>query len=262
MPGDGLSSRSSRSHVLSIYTRTARGDDTQARSPSSLGAWETRSRFVVFFRWERWESTVTRWTWRREAPSSDHSGPTSRRRSCLTIHFGIWSTSRGAPPQAAWWSTSFPYWSGHPSTPSPSFRPTFSPASPSPASPSPKASATPVSPTFTPSLVSVSPLSLSLSRNASWISMLLLCTHRTGITVALHIADSSFVPPLVYVVFGSSTNLAVGNTAAVSLFLGSVIGSEISPLESPELYKHMFFKAAFFTGIFEATLGIFRWEYL
>ncbi|CAL9048523.1 unnamed protein product [Musa banksii] len=69
---------------------------------------------------------------------------------------------------------------------------------------------------------------------------------------------SSFVPPLVYVVFGSSTNLAVGNTAAVSLFLGSVIGSEISPLESPELYKHMFFKAAFFTGIFEATLGIFR----
>ncbi|URD73890.1 STAS domain, partial [Musa troglodytarum] len=69
---------------------------------------------------------------------------------------------------------------------------------------------------------------------------------------------SSFVPPLIYVVFGSSTNLAVGNTAAVSLFLGSVIGSEISPLESPELYKHMFFKAAFFTGIFEATLGIFR----
>ncbi|THU59103.1 hypothetical protein C4D60_Mb03t21470 [Musa balbisiana] len=79
--------------------------------------------------------------------------------------------------------------------------------------------------------------------------------HQSGCSAAGSLVKY-FVPVLEWA--PNSTNLAVGNTAAVSLFLGSVIGSEISPLESPELYKHMFFKAAFFTGIFEATLGIFR----
>ncbi|WOL00354.1 putative sulfate transporter 3.5 [Canna indica] len=69
---------------------------------------------------------------------------------------------------------------------------------------------------------------------------------------------SSFVPPMVYAIFGSSKNLAVGNVAAASLLLASIIGSEVSQQESPELYMYLFFTAAFFTGVFEAALGIFR----
>ncbi|KAG6525500.1 hypothetical protein ZIOFF_015456 [Zingiber officinale] len=69
---------------------------------------------------------------------------------------------------------------------------------------------------------------------------------------------SSFIPPLIYAIFGTSTNVAVGNTAAVSLFLASAIGAEVSPVDRPELYTHLLFTAAFFTGLFQAALGIFR----
>ncbi|CAL9115665.1 unnamed protein product [Musa acuminata var. zebrina] len=68
----------------------------------------------------------------------------------------------------------------------------------------------------------------------------------------------SFVPPLIYGIFGSSMNLAVGNVASVSLLLASMIGSQVSATESPDLYMNLFFTAAFFTGVFEVALGIFR----
>ncbi|CAL9114072.1 unnamed protein product [Musa textilis] len=68
----------------------------------------------------------------------------------------------------------------------------------------------------------------------------------------------SFVPPLIYGIFGSSMNLAVGNVAAVSLLLASTIGSQVSAAENPDLYMNLFFTAAFFTGVFEVALGIFR----
>lgn len=71
-------------------------------------------------------------------------------------------------------------------------------------------------------------------------------------------ADSSFIPPLVYAVFGSSTNLAVGTVAGASLFMGSIIGTAVSATADPQLYTHLFFTVAFFTGIIEAALGIFR----
>ncbi|RWW67882.1 hypothetical protein BHE74_00024639 [Ensete ventricosum] len=69
---------------------------------------------------------------------------------------------------------------------------------------------------------------------------------------------SSFIPPLIYAVFGSSTNLAVGTVAGASLFMGSIIGTVASATEDPELYTHLFFTAAFLTGIIEAALGVFR----
>ena len=72
------------------------------------------------------------------------------------------------------------------------------------------------------------------------------------------VTDVSFVPQLIYGIFGSSMNLAVGNVAAVSLLLASMIGSQVSATESPDLYMNLFFTAAFFTGVFEVALGIFR----
>eukprot|EP00253_Pinus_taeda_P004367 PITA_04367 len=69
---------------------------------------------------------------------------------------------------------------------------------------------------------------------------------------------SSFVPPLIYAMLGSSKDLAVGTIAVVSLLLGSVIGDAVSPTEKPELYIGLAITATFLVGVFQAALGIFR----
>ncbi|KAL6615945.1 hypothetical protein ACP70R_038215 [Stipagrostis hirtigluma subsp. patula] len=69
---------------------------------------------------------------------------------------------------------------------------------------------------------------------------------------------SSFVPPLLYALFGSSNNLAVGTVAAASLLLASIIENEVAPEENPQLYLQLFYTAAFFTGVFQTALGVFR----
>ncbi|XP_074574116.1 sulfate transporter 3.1-like [Curcuma longa] len=69
---------------------------------------------------------------------------------------------------------------------------------------------------------------------------------------------SSFVPPLVYAMMGSSRDLAVGTVAVSSLLIGSMLSSEISPTEEPSLYLHVAFTATFFAGLFQAALGLLR----
>ncbi|XP_022868100.1 sulfate transporter 3.1-like [Olea europaea var. sylvestris] len=69
---------------------------------------------------------------------------------------------------------------------------------------------------------------------------------------------SSFVPPLIYAVFGSSKDLAVGTVAVGSLLTASMLGNVVNANENPKLYLHLAFTATFFTGLFEAALGIFR----
>ncbi|KAG0459536.1 hypothetical protein HPP92_022664 [Vanilla planifolia] len=69
---------------------------------------------------------------------------------------------------------------------------------------------------------------------------------------------SSFVPPLVYAIFGSSNNLAVGTVAAASLILSSSISGRVSPEEEPEKYLYTVFTAAFVSGVLQLALGIFR----
>ncbi|XP_062209958.1 sulfate transporter 3.1-like [Phragmites australis] len=69
---------------------------------------------------------------------------------------------------------------------------------------------------------------------------------------------SSFVPPLVYTLMGSSKDLAVGTVAVASLLIGSMLGSEVSPTENPALYLHLAFTATFFAGVFQASLGLLR----
>lgn len=71
-------------------------------------------------------------------------------------------------------------------------------------------------------------------------------------------ADSSFVPPLVYAVFGSSRSMAVGTVAAVSLLIASTIGDVVSPTDDPTLFLHLVFTATFITGIFQTALGLLR----
>ncbi|KAF2304557.1 hypothetical protein GH714_033362 [Hevea brasiliensis] len=72
------------------------------------------------------------------------------------------------------------------------------------------------------------------------------------------LADSSFVPPLIYAVFGNSKHLAVGTVAACSLLIGNTIGEKVSYQDDPNLYLHLVFTATFFTGIFQTLLGLLR----
>ncbi|KAJ8637734.1 hypothetical protein MRB53_012001 [Persea americana] len=69
---------------------------------------------------------------------------------------------------------------------------------------------------------------------------------------------SSFTPPLVYAVFGSSKDLAVGNVAAASLLAASIISEQVSVVDNPTLYLQLFYTATFFTGVFQLVLGFFR----
>ncbi|CAA0828078.1 Sulfate transporter 3.1 [Striga hermonthica] len=69
---------------------------------------------------------------------------------------------------------------------------------------------------------------------------------------------SSFVPPLIYAIMGSSRDLAVGTVAVGSLLTASMLGTVVNPVEEPTLYLHLAFTATFFAGLFEVGLGIFR----
>ncbi|XP_010552756.1 PREDICTED: sulfate transporter 3.1 isoform X1 [Tarenaya hassleriana] len=69
---------------------------------------------------------------------------------------------------------------------------------------------------------------------------------------------SSFIPPLVYAVMGSSRDLAVGTVAVASLLTAAMLGKEVDAEKEPKLYLHLAFTATFFAGLLEAALGLFR----
>ncbi|KAH6761605.1 sulfate transporter 3, partial [Perilla frutescens var. hirtella] len=67
---------------------------------------------------------------------------------------------------------------------------------------------------------------------------------------------SSFVPPLLYAIFGTSKHLAVGTVAACSLLIAETIEEKAPP--STELYVSLVFTATLFAGIFQTALGVLR----
>ncbi|KAH1088018.1 hypothetical protein AAZX31_07G202200 [Glycine max] len=69
---------------------------------------------------------------------------------------------------------------------------------------------------------------------------------------------SSFVPPLVYAVLGSSKDLAVGPVSIASLVMGSMLRQEVSPTADPILFLQLAFTSTLFAGLFQASLGILR----
>ncbi|KAF6172891.1 hypothetical protein GIB67_035445 [Kingdonia uniflora] len=68
----------------------------------------------------------------------------------------------------------------------------------------------------------------------------------------------SFVPPLIYAVFGSSKVVAIGNVAAASLLLADIIEKAAPHNTDLTLYVSLIYTATLFTGIFQALLGFFR----
>ncbi|XP_059457464.1 probable sulfate transporter 3.4 [Corylus avellana] len=69
---------------------------------------------------------------------------------------------------------------------------------------------------------------------------------------------SSFVPPLIYSILGSSKHLAVGPVSIASLVMGSMLSEAVSPNEDPILYLKLAFTATLFAGFFQASLGFLR----
>ncbi|CAA2980755.1 probable sulfate transporter [Olea europaea subsp. europaea] len=69
---------------------------------------------------------------------------------------------------------------------------------------------------------------------------------------------SSFVPPLIYSVLGSSRHLAVGPVSIASLVMGTMLSETVSSTEEPILYLQLAFTATLFAGLFQASLGFLR----
>ncbi|XP_021606344.1 sulfate transporter 3.1 isoform X1 [Manihot esculenta] len=69
---------------------------------------------------------------------------------------------------------------------------------------------------------------------------------------------SSFVPPLVYAMLGSSKDLAVGTVAVASLLISSMLGKVVNPNEDPKHYVQLALTATFFAGVFQSALGFLR----
>ncbi|KAJ0579369.1 putative SLC26A/SulP transporter [Helianthus annuus] len=73
-------------------------------------------------------------------------------------------------------------------------------------------------------------------------------------------SDSSFVPPLIYAVLGSSKHLAVGPVSIASLVMGTMLNDAVSYSLHPVLYLRLAFTATFFAGLFQASLGLLRYH--
>ncbi|CAA0832968.1 Probable sulfate transporter 3.3 [Striga hermonthica] len=69
---------------------------------------------------------------------------------------------------------------------------------------------------------------------------------------------SSFVPPLIYAVLGSSRDLAVGPVSIASLIMGSMLRQQVSPAQDPILFLELAFSSTFFAGLFQSSLGFLR----
>ncbi|XP_021723677.1 probable sulfate transporter 3.4 [Chenopodium quinoa] len=69
---------------------------------------------------------------------------------------------------------------------------------------------------------------------------------------------SSFVPPLIYSVLGSSKHLGVGPVSIASLVMGAMLTEFVSPVNDSVLYLKLAFTSTLFAGLFQAWLGFFR----
>nr|GEZ47497.1 probable sulfate transporter 3.5 [Tanacetum cinerariifolium] len=70
--------------------------------------------------------------------------------------------------------------------------------------------------------------------------------------------DSSFVPPLIYLVFGSSKHLAEGTVATSSLIIAATIGAKVNPSGNPQLYLNLVFTTTLISGVTQLILGVFQ----
>ncbi|KAM4088304.1 hypothetical protein ACJW30_07G059200 [Castanea mollissima] len=73
---------------------------------------------------------------------------------------------------------------------------------------------------------------------------------------------SSFVPPLVYAVMGTSRDIAIGPVAVVSFLLVTSLQNLIDPSKNEAEYRSLVFTATFFAGVTQFALGFLRYWFL
>jgi high affinity sulfate transporter 1 len=69
---------------------------------------------------------------------------------------------------------------------------------------------------------------------------------------------SSFVPPLIYSVLGTSRHIAIGPTAVVSLLIGTLCPKTVDPTADPTTYLQFVYTTTFFSGVIQAAMGVLR----
>lgn len=74
--------------------------------------------------------------------------------------------------------------------------------------------------------------------------------------------DSSFVPPLIYSVLGSSRHLAVGPVSIASLVMGTMLSQAVTYSKEPTLYLQLAFTSTLIAGCLQAAMGFFRYIFM
>lgn len=67
------------------------------------------------------------------------------------------------------------------------------------------------------------------------------------------------MPPIVYSVLGSSRHIGIGPVSVASLVMGTMLDGEVSHSNKKDLYLKLAFTSTLFAGLFQASLGIFRY---
>lgn len=67
------------------------------------------------------------------------------------------------------------------------------------------------------------------------------------------------MPPIVYSILGSSRHIGIGPVSVASLVMGTMLDGEVSHSNKKDLYLELAFTSTLFAGLFQASLGIFRY---
>ncbi|GJP43544.1 hypothetical protein CLOM_g2992 [Closterium sp. NIES-68] len=73
---------------------------------------------------------------------------------------------------------------------------------------------------------------------------------------------TSFIPPLLYAIQGSSKHLVIAPVSVVSQLLGTTLSGIVDPSADPALYTSLAVTATFFCGIFQLIMGLCRFGFL
>ncbi|CAI7845737.1 unnamed protein product [Closterium sp. NIES-53] len=73
---------------------------------------------------------------------------------------------------------------------------------------------------------------------------------------------TSFIPPLLYAIQGSSKHLVIAPVSVVSQLLGTSLSAIVDPTTDPALYTSLAVTATFFCGLFQLIMGLCRHRHL
>ncbi|KAL3675633.1 hypothetical protein R1sor_025581 [Riccia sorocarpa] len=78
----------------------------------------------------------------------------------------------------------------------------------------------------------------------------------------VHGLYTSFVPPLIYAMLGSSRHMVIGPVAIIAILLNSLVRAEFDPETDGASYLSLVLTATFFAGIIQLGLGVLRMGFL